>query len=388
MISLFGSILIAEVFFKVINYDFDQKSQWPEYYIQPDVYDEKIYFRRHGPFEWKGKPLTTRMERYGQSSDYYQNEKEVTISYDSSGFRNPENLINWDVVFIGDSFVELGLLPYEEIYTTLLGKSLNLRVKNLGISGVGPSTYNFFLKKYGITNSAKIAIMVFFAGNDIRDLKLENKKLKIFNLTGQREIRNWRAQSSFVKAIDQKINLFIEYIFDFENPKRLGKLEENCFFIYENKKVPISVSVEMDIRNWSEILEEEKMQLYAAFEDFREICQKNNLVPFLAYMPSKRRVLDPRLELRTDLNRKLAYWQIKDLSKHISDLCEKIGINFIDLTPKLLHETRKGLLTFNPLGDEHLNTHGSETVAETLKIKLLESSAFNKKIEEKGANLQ
>jgi hypothetical protein len=61
-----------------------------------------------------------------------------TIRYDGDGFRNPQDLDDWDLVVIGDSIVESGYLPYDALLTTQLGRLLDARVKNGGVSYTGP----------------------------------------------------------------------------------------------------------------------------------------------------------------------------------------------------------------------------------------------------------
>lgn len=86
------------------------------------------------------------LELSGGLDEAYRNERPVTVAYDEQGFRNPDDLIDWDIVVVGDSFVELGYLPYEDLYTTRLGRLLGCRVKNLGCSYTGPFTYDYYLK--------------------------------------------------------------------------------------------------------------------------------------------------------------------------------------------------------------------------------------------------
>ena len=117
--------------------------------------------------------LSTYLKQNGGVDPAYTNEREVTITYDSEGFRNPEDLRDWKMVFAGDSFTELGYLPYEDLFTTHLGALLHTSVKNLGVGYTGTLTQTYYLKLYGKSASTTDAFLVFFEGNDLDDLLRE-----------------------------------------------------------------------------------------------------------------------------------------------------------------------------------------------------------------------
>ncbi len=101
------------------------------------------------------------MTRYGLPTDHYRDEAAITLTYDTNGFRNSLDLTDWEIAVIGDSFVELGFLPDEELVTSHLARLLGVRVKNLGVSDTGLLTYNHYLKSYA-TSPATRHVMVFF----------------------------------------------------------------------------------------------------------------------------------------------------------------------------------------------------------------------------------
>ena len=41
-------------------------------------------------------------------------------------------------------------------------------------------------------------------------------------------------------------------------------------------------------------------------------------------------------------------------------------VDFIDVTPALIHETQQGRMTYNLIWDTHLNAHGAAVVAQAL----------------------
>ena len=165
-------LLSFEAGFRLVGYDFQRSREAfeavPICYRQAIVPLAPVYFRRPGPDRWHGKPMSV----YFRSQGGLPEESDVTITYDSEGFRNPDHLADWDIVVVGDSFVELGFLPFEELFTTHLGESLNKSVKNLGVSYEGTFTEIAYLERYGKSPSTKHAILVFFEGNDLFDIDI------------------------------------------------------------------------------------------------------------------------------------------------------------------------------------------------------------------------
>ena len=114
-------------------------------------------------------------------------------------------------------------------------------------------------------------------------------------------------------------------------------------------------------------------QLKYFFTEYSAFGKDRQVVVWLAYMPTKLRVLHGQLEFsestlaRLPKLKKLENWQQTDLPEVISGLCDRYGVRFINLTPALIEETiRTGQLLYNSLNDTHLNRHGSLVVGQEL----------------------
>src|SRR5205814_7470894 len=107
------------------------------------------------------------------------------------------------------SFVELGYLPMDQLFTTILGQSLGLRVANFGTSYTGPLTQLSYLQDYGIAQSTRRSVIVFFEGNDLSDLSAESADAEKLKLTGKRPYRKFTKQPSAIKAA---YNLFLSMV--------------------------------------------------------------------------------------------------------------------------------------------------------------------------------
>ncbi len=131
LVSTLIGVLAVEGLCRLIGFDFEAGRQrafmaYPIAYRQPRKPLGDVFFHRYGPVTWKGRVLATGLRRDGGLDSAYVDEPEVTIAYNSEGFRNLDALADWTLVVGGDSFVEQGYLPYEDLITTHLGRLLGV----------------------------------------------------------------------------------------------------------------------------------------------------------------------------------------------------------------------------------------------------------------------
>jgi hypothetical protein len=362
-------VLVAflEGFFHLISWDFANQEKafrsWPTYFRWPTDPIGDIYFKRLGPETYVGKPLTTFLMKSDIPNDAYQDEAQITATYDANGFRNPTDLIDWEIVVVGDSFVELGNLDYEDLYTTLAGKTLSLRVKNLGVSYTGPLSYIQYLRDYGKGFSTRHAIMVFFEGNDLEDLSVENNYLERYKVTGKRPYRNFIKQSSLIRAIRGRVFASSDSrseLFPNASRSRTNKLTPNAYFL-GSKKIPITLGYSPP--RTDQLTVKQKSSLNAALAQWAITATSMNIKPWLLYMPCKDRVLDGHLSFMPHADERLITWKPTDLPDLLRSLSDLNKIEFIDPIPALAAEAKAGILTYNSIADTHLNRHGAQIVA-------------------------
>src|SRR5262249_56839416 len=89
-------------------------------------------------------------------------------------------------------------------------------------------------------------------------------------------------------------------------------------------------------------------------------ARKRGLRPWLVFMPTKRRVLDGFFTWKDGATKVPLPRGIPAL---VGALAAKNGVGFIDATRGLREETGVGHLTYNAVGDSHLNRLGSLVVA-------------------------
>lgn len=372
--SLLATVFVLEIGFRVAGYDFEKKARTletiPIYYRKPMLPVEEGCLRRRGPDQWEGKVLTSMRRWVGVPDQYLPEERALSVSYDKLGFRNPEDLDDWTVVVVGDSFTELGYLAYEDLFTSRVAAQLNLRVKNLGVSYAGPFTYLCYLRAYGRATSTRHAVMAFFEGNDLDDLVLEDKELRKAREPSENTppgaakfyppAPELKPQSSFLKALHRLATS------DRKEPRPTGVAWNFAthFFTGGGARVPVSIAYSPP---WSSAVSDHQRNLLGrALNGWARVARSGGMKPWLLYIPCKQRALYGYLTEALSPQQRIAPWEPTDLPAMVQSMAEERGIEFIDSTPALQAETARGRLTYNTIYDSHVNRLGSLTIARVL----------------------
>jgi hypothetical protein len=93
------------------------------------------------------------------------------VACDGNGFRNARDLSTAEVVVLGDSFVEGGLVAASDLMTATLSRLLGCTVANLGQSAYGPQQELAVLKRFGTGLHPRLCIWAFYGGNDLDDVE-------------------------------------------------------------------------------------------------------------------------------------------------------------------------------------------------------------------------
>jgi hypothetical protein len=262
---------------------------------------------------------------------------------------------DWEVAVAGDSFVELGYLPYDQLFTTRAGAKSRQRVKNLGVSGSGPFQALWYLRSYGRAPSTRDLVLVFFEGNDIRELLGEYNSLRRFQETGERPVLTVAPEHSLLRHIGRA---WLRY-----RKEPVRPLAEAVFTV-GNQVIPVSL--------WYTPPEPSGLPdgfgpaLDALLDQFASLGTGSSCRVWFLFMPCKHRVLYSRLQLSESAPPEFRKWKPTRLADYFRQACARHGVGFIDPTASLERETRRGLLTYNGAFDSHLNAYGCEVVANVL----------------------
>jgi hypothetical protein len=364
LLGLVMLLLLGEGGFRAVGFDFAQREEdaWLRYapsVRQPVVPTGEVYFRRPGPIEWTGQNLYSTLQLFRIQPNPYSQEPVITVTYNRFGFRNPADMSDWEIVIAGDSFTELGHVPAEELFTTVLGKQLNTRVLNLGTAYTGPLTQLSYLRDYGMSRSTRHVFIVFFEGNDLDDLEREHGALMRWQHTGYREYREFKKQPSAAVAL---------YVFLAGMTKRWHRRtgsHVHAYFKSKHGDVPISVMYTPLAR--ADVSKATRERLDYFFAEYAKFGTERHVTLWLAYMPTKERVLHGQLVFSNAVEDRFRSWRPTDLPELIAEMCAQHEIRFIDLTPALIGETVSGKeLLYNSLYDSHLTSQGSRVVGEEL----------------------
>jgi hypothetical protein len=267
---------------------------------------------------------------------------------------------DWSIAVAGDSFTELGYLGYDDLFTSILARVLKVPVLNLGTSYTGPLAQLSYLRDYGIGANTKHTIIVFFEGNDLDDLADERRALDRPNETRQRGSREFRKQSSLARAINQMMRRAMSTLRRRAEPSYI-----TAHFKSSHGQIPVTLMYTPPGR--AQLSRETTNQLDDFFREYSVFGRDRRVTVWLAYMPSKRRVLHGQIAFTSAASNNLKNWQPTDLPEVISELCDRYRVRFIDLTPSLIAETnRSRQLLYNSIWDTHLNARGSLVVAQEL----------------------
>lgn len=352
----------AEIACRVLRFDFNEmlglranNERFPIYFRLPAKPAGDVYFTRQGPAEWTGKPLTTLLRNHKSTDNAYQDEPELTVRYDRDGFRNAEGLADWEIAITGDSFVESGYLPHEEIFPSLVATRLGKPVKNLGSSDSGLFSEAFFLRAYGKAPSLKTAVLAFFEGNDITDNVDERRNQQRFQASGERPQREIGREPSLLRTLYRMARNLDQMEF---SPRSYANATLNT----GGTATPVTIA---DAPPAPEDLnDEERAALGEGLDAWALACRELNVEAWLLYLPAKRRVFHDHLTQAA--NYPDPDWQMNTLPDHLATLCQERAIHFVDATPALREATNRGEITYNLIYDTHLSKTGHRVVAEVL----------------------
>jgi hypothetical protein len=379
LFSLAGAVLLLEVACRLAGFDFARGverglANTPIYYRVPTRPVGEGLYARPGPAVWKGNVLAQGFRDYSGRDLYAlspeSDRMEITLSYDSAGFRNPVGLRDWVLVFAGDSFTELGYLPHESLVSSRVGAALGMPVKNVAVSFTGPLSGTYFLGRYGRAPGARHAVFVFYEGNDLEDMEREDTWIREFREKGIHDRYARVPQTSFIGAAKGGAWSLARLVKHRVLPMRY----HNAYYDCGGRSTGVSITTAS--RGSAEITQPQRAMLDASIGGWAATARAAGMTPWVVFMPTKNRVLHSHLRhayfpwykrfLESDLQEQVERWNPTDLPEYMQAVAERQGVRFVDITPALQQETERCRLTYNPLWDTHLNDYGSAVAARSI----------------------
>lgn len=296
----------------------------------------------------------------------------VIVDTDEEGFRNQHGVSSADIVVLGSSFPAYGN-DLDDTYTRKLEKQLNgYTVANLGVGGYGPCEFLRVFERFGLPKKPRYAILAFNT-RDIEGLKEQVSGEVDLAAANQRIIfggfwsrwklalqETWRMlRSSSWTALQRGFQRIVptEVVHPDVAVLRLpGNRTEELLFLTHH--TGLSTQNLLDSVTWRVF---EKILL-----DFKQISERNQIVPLLAYIPFSTEVYAEYSTRESGGNwlslRESQIATSTNDEEAARRLAEKVGIELISFLPAFKDAARHGELVYYRF-DNHWNSKGSEIAA-------------------------
>lgn len=308
----------------------------------------------------------------------------ITLTTDKRGFRNQTNLKEYDIVTVGDSFVEGSRVSDDENWPTLLGKKLGQSVYNLGISGSSTRTnLNNFLM-LGSELKPKIALFMIYEGNDFKYKPLDPKTsyfdefYKYIFKESPLIVRLKRAFITYLGPINADAKVPYSNIFSWM-PVEIQSGNTKPHYSFKPKRLTRLYWEKADFLRSLEWTSNANI-----FRKIKQLTNEKNIRLVFVYAPSKPHVVMPLIrdhvsaeQLRAfALFKKKSLTQAKEFKENLyarldtqetvfREFCEVEGIDFISTTQILREKMAQGIQIYYTY-DQHWTRFGHEAVAEVI----------------------
>jgi len=372
LVTSVGAFLLLDIFPPLASALHFNLIPYYQYRLE-NVGDPELVFR--------GKPLTHsespnfRGWAYSPSYGIEERGETVTIDTDEAGFRNKSGLRSADVVILGSSFPWYGS-NLDDTYAKRLERHLGgMTTLNLGLGGYGPFEFVKVFQRYGLPKKPQFAIFTFHTGDVDTYLRqyitgeehprVTNLKTVFFGSFWSR----WRLAAGQVSQIAGNA---------FWTPLQTGlKRAMSTSSIHPdvavlrlpgNRTERIVFLTRHTGRSTEESLNSPTWQLFEKILiDFRDLCERNQVIPILAYIPWSTEVYAEYSTLDSGANwleareSMIATGEMDE--KAARAVASRAGIGLVSFLPPFKDAARQGKLVYRRL-DDHWNSEGAEIAAE------------------------
>ena len=319
-------------------------------------------------------------------------------AYTPDGFRVNSSLPPYEIVLIGDSYVEIGETDQLTL-TEQLTRISGLSTFNLGRGWYGPFQYLELFKQYAPRLTPRYAVLCFFDGNDAEDtdqyLRWQRGDRYYHFVIGENVLsRYFVALRDSYDFLIQQGKLVAE---GSDSTSQAGiPAEAAPAASMQAKRLSSDVHpdlgliavqdrlIPMQVKYWNrpltaqQLLESAEWQAIGrVLKDFQRLAAQNGIIPAVLFIPKKAEVygafFSPQSG-RNFLHRLGEHMRFKHNSHDaFLVLAEQAGIRVVDLLPVFRTLAGEGRLLYYPF-DTHWNPAGRRTAAEALSASLRELS--------------
>jgi hypothetical protein len=301
---------------------------------------------------------------------------QYVASYNKLGFRVNSSSPPYDVLVIGDSFVEIGEDDRDTLSERLKAFS-GMSTFNLGLGYYGPYQYLEIYKRYGLALHPKIALFCFFSGNDIRDIW---------------QYKRWLADGIYYTHRDPaRVSFFRRYLNAFMDAgeaiyvavenwwhRRPGAALDPEVGVFRVGGKDVRIKLDSDYWNLpgapQQLLASDPWRdLSGLLAEFRELSQANGITPIVVYFPTSAQVYGRQF---TGVGGSFVQEKMKTQVQLESNEADALGMlasqndmRYINVLPVFQCLAARGDVLYY-LVDSHWNSKGREAAAEFLAVSL------------------
>ena len=338
------------------------------------VTDESLIFRM--------RPFYQQHKRTGYRGDLYEpiygiDEPEITYEgiFDKDGFRNAGEGRDTDIVVLGDSFIEIGESD-ADLFTQKLEHISGLRTANLGTAWYGPFQYLEAFKRYGVERQPKYAVLSFFEGNDLKDIReyvhwAKGGDYYHFNLSSKGALGRYRlALRETAQHLTEIAKAVGKSGAASESQERTAVHPDIVDLNLAGQHYKARFGYDIDTRDNSQLAQTDEFKDFRKLlTEFQKVCSEHQIVPLFLFIPTKAHIY---AEYTTDLSgtnwtsiRETQVAAKDNVRNVIISLANELHIQPIDLTPVFGRAAQEGKLLYYPF-DTHWNRAGREVAAEAV----------------------
>lgn len=321
-----------------------------------NVRDEELLYRHRPGLSFTGETPGDLVDLFGIATN---RKYSVDVAYDENGFRNPPGRTRADVVLVGDSLVEAGLVPYAETIPAILERELGLVVSNLGCSGYGPQQEKIALERYGLPLKPKYVVWFFFEGNDLLDVPRYEEARR----TGGQDPRKTRFLARSLTAnLARRLALFVT------RPRGQDSIEaRRRMGIFRRGSEPVRLYFAFAAGPLSGQDRASLAQAQGSIRAAVELARGAEARFLLAFVPTKFRVHAGLVDFAPATL--CATWRSNELPELLARFAEEERIEWLDLTPPLRAAAEKGELVYFA-DDGHWSPRGHAVAAAAIEERL------------------
>jgi len=318
-------------------------------------------------------------------------------TYSPDGFRSNSSTSNFQVLVLGDSYVEIG----EEDSLTL-SEQLKLvsgfTTFNLGRAWYGPFQYLELFKQYGPRVKPQYAVLCFFDGNDVEDTKqylrwLKGKSYYTFVLSTKSYLgRYFTAFRDSYKYLFKKMETWKDNIILPNTPSSITVIKNQETHRIEDA-LPSKIHpdlglidlngqlVPMRFNYWNRLTPTEELlrtdewkAVGQLLKDYQRIATQHAIVPIVVFIPNKVEVYGVQYSEHSGANflRQIQMQLQFENNSHDAfvALIDEIKLPFVDLLPAFRSLAKEGEVLYYPF-DTHWNLEGRRVAAKLIAASLV-----------------